>query len=631
MATKVEATNNELVIKSPDGNVAIIKPEDATKVQQLIDAEDYEAVNSIVNSYPSAQDYAADGSLYVGGVPPKNQNQLAEGGSLINPPADEPLVDPEYNKYLGETQFNTSEDLDKWNLQMQGKVGEDKWNLGQTPYQDLAKSQKFSDKYYGAGAKQFSSLIGEEAVTDLRTRRQSFLDEGLSTSEMTGKLSSYARDTYGDQFINKEDVYGDFGPKETAIMREAGSRLRTRRGLYGDATKAGTAGNLDVDDTKFGFRNFINPQFIQNQQNYKDIWQPEGTQRLTLQEKTNQNAKGGPIKAEDGLTIKKDPSEKGILETATDYVSDAAGYVSNLFGSESDKKGKKLTRLPKGEGSIRMDVSNYPEFGLTNVQSVEDYYSSDVKEYVPRIDEKTGKRTGKLENLQVYDLPNKFACTGSSCRAVKHRFPGLKNARDVLSDKYGFSAFTETSSTTGVEDPGFDAWEIQQALRTSGLGTDLFTSKTGTKGETGIKLTDKEKTSRVEAIKNFDPSTISIGAILGAGSSISQKYTKKGGKTFFKDKEGKEIDLTSENQQPQHSMSVVGFDDATGDTFVYDYGTNRRIGDSEAADYTWAAFLEEKEINSITSVDDNASWTYEGLKQGRKQIATQKEIKSKTK
>jgi len=618
MATNVEAKGGEMVVKSPEGHFAIIKPEDVTKMQEFIDNEKWDDANALINSYPSANDYAQGGELYIG-------NQIKAQDGLTVPPEEEPAPEIDYDKYLGETQFNTAEDLDRWNLQMQGKVAEGEWNLGQTPYQDLAKSQKFSDKYYGAGAKRFSDLIGEEAVTDLKNRRQSFLDEGVPAADITDRLSTYAIETYGDQYINKEDIYGDFGPRETSIIKEADTRLRSRRGLYGDATKAGTAGTLDVDDTKFGFRNYLNPQFIQNQQNYKDIWQPEETQQVTLQKRTNQNAKGGPIKAEEGLIVSNDEGdppvkEKGILETASEYVETASEYVGSLFGSGTDKKAKQLKKVAKMEGPIRMDVSNYPEFGLVTPESIEDYYGSTVKEFY----KEPGEEKGSVKEFQVNQLPDPFACTGSSCRAVKHRFPGLKNARDLLSGKYGFQSFTETDASTGAEDPGFDAWEIQQALRITGLGSDLFTSKTGT---FKTKLSKEEKVSRANAIKNFDPNKISIGTLIGSGSASDQGYTKKAGQSYFKDKEGNKIELGESEQRSQHTRSVVGFDEETGDAFIYDYGDNIRVGDSPDADFTWADFIDQKEINYITNIEDNSAWTYSGLQQGKKQIEAEKNKK----
>lgn len=609
MATNVEAKGGELVIKSPEGHFAIIKSEDVTKVQELIDNEKWDEVNSVVNAYPSSSDYAEGGSLYVGGSP----TDPTEG--------EDPVTEINYDTYLGETKFNSTEDLDRWNLQMQGKVGEDQWDLGQTPYQDLTKAQKFSDKYYGAGAKRFSELIGEEAVTDIRNKRQSFLDEGVPTSEITDRLSAYAIDTYGDKSINKEDIYGDFGPRETSIINEADSRLRTRRGLYGDATKANTAGTLDTEDTKFGFRNFINPQFIQNQQNYKDIWQLDAGQQVTLQKRTNQNAKGGYIKAEKGLTVKKDPPEKSFLESAGDYASEAAGYVSNLFGSSTDKKAKKLEKAPEIEGTSRLDISNYPQQGLTDDASMDKFFGSTVTTY----------KGGEAGEVVVGEMEKKHGCLGSSCRASEIRNKELASVYNIY-EKYNLgdskTEHPDTESAIDNNTVGFDSWEVHQALRNEGVGNDVFTAtydhKALYEGDPNTEEYQNAHKERKAKIKSFDINDLTVGTVIGGGDAVDAGYINEGGKSSYRNKKGETVDIDPSTQKSRHTMTVVGFDDKDGAVYVYDYGTKRRIPRDK-----FHKFMLDKDVNYITSIKEAGDWTFKKLKEGKAQIA--RDSKKKTK
>ncbi len=635
MATKVEATNNELVIRDPEGNVVVVKPEDSAKVQHFIDIKDYDSVNKTIKPYPSSNDYAKGGELYVG-----------------NPPEDDPnikLKDEDESASL----FKNIENIKK-------QLSEAAINKDSPKALHYGRQLTTANKLQSSLKTNANILSNQEDILKkLDTEEYGYMNLNTPTKEIKEKREGLY-EAYGDlgkeaaldNILNVKPNRLTYDRRINAPYIDNRKDLQTRMTeLKSQLSNKGEEFLKTRDNTLAAELNTMKDELADTQQSL-DLFSPESTgidftldkfqfqnqkafggtiNEVVVDEATsnNQFTEGGVIKAEEGLTVKKDPpEEKGLLETAGNYISEsvesAGNYLSegydNLFGSDT-KKGKQLTKLPKDEGSIRMDVSNYPEYGLTSSESIDKFYNS-------KVSDQPGLPEYPIANIEgTEDFPGKYKCTGSSCRAVRHRFPELKNARDLLLEK-GNTAFTGDSRD--ISDSGFDAWEIHQALRQEGLGTDIFSSDTY-EDESEIPEGVDYTKQRTEAKANFDPSKLAIGAMIGMGNAEGV-YINKGDEASYR-YEGKKKSIDPNQQKSRHSATVIGFDEESGDAFVYDYGTKIRVGKSTStgADYTWDEWLDMRNVNYITNINENSQWTYSGLQQGKKQIATQKEIKSKTK
>lgn len=500
MATKVEAEGQEIILRNEAGDMAIIPKALGGRIQQLLDVENYTEIDNIVNSLPSSEDYAEDGSLYI-------------GTPLDNTPLDKQTE---------------RED------QLRGALNE-------------AVLSKDKDA---------ALQVGKE-LTNIVTRRNKIQTFNTEITDLRSSL-----DSLKEAYVFKGDIKA--------------------RDEYSPVYK----------------------QFLDKKKELKTF-------------ESNELALGGPIKAQDGLKIEDEPptKEKSLLESAGEFISEGVSKVTGLF-TEDKPKAKTLDPKAEFESPGRIDISNFPTQGLTTPEKLYDFYEQEVSE------------PGSKEKVKIKDLPADFACTGSACRAVRHRLPEVKNARDLLLDVkggQGHTAITGTSSTSGIEDPGFDAWELHPVLRQEDLGADLFTFDARNKDDSGnyIKGTADFETNRAKAIANFDPSKITLGTVIGMGSAQEAGYIKKGEKASYYYK-GKKKSIDPDTQKSRHTSTVVGFDDESGDALIYDYGNQLRIGTSEQADFTWTEWLEEKNVNYITSLNENAQWSYEGLKQGQKQIEKKK-------
>lgn len=83
MIQNVEAEGGELILRSHGGHIAIIPKALGGMVQEYLDTEQHDKITEIVNGLPTEEDYAEDGSLYVG-KPPDGGDDRGLNAEAIN-------------------------------------------------------------------------------------------------------------------------------------------------------------------------------------------------------------------------------------------------------------------------------------------------------------------------------------------------------------------------------------------------------------------------------------------------------------------------------------------------------------------------------------------------------------------
>lgn len=309
--------------------------------------------------------------------------------------------------------------------------------------------------------------------------------------------------------------------------------------------------------------------------------------------------------------------------------------INNALGAPIDPPtngdiptAKRLARskTPTTQGrQVKYDLSNAPLSAISSKKSLQNFI--------------------RTKDFGI-DYAKEKGCIGSSCKLIQNRHPGITSSYDIIRQQGLYGA---RSGNTGIlkdaagknisragkdlssqDGPGLDAWELAQVLQQEGQGTSLFSNQHQEELTEGPEY-ESYKTDRDNAIASFDPSSITVGSIIGAGNAKERNYISSQGDRFYSKKNpetGKieKIPIDANLPVSNHGATVVEFDDATGDALIYDYGTIRQIGDSDNADMSWVEYLETKNVSSITGLKSNAGFTYQGLKgeQNRRQSVTTK-------
>jgi len=69
MKQNVEAEGGELILRNAEGHIAIIPKHRRGEAEAYLEADDQHSLGGLINSLPRAEDYAEDGSLYIGTPP----------------------------------------------------------------------------------------------------------------------------------------------------------------------------------------------------------------------------------------------------------------------------------------------------------------------------------------------------------------------------------------------------------------------------------------------------------------------------------------------------------------------------------------------------------------------------------
>jgi len=86
MKQNVEAEGGELILRNAEGHIAIIPKHRRGEAEAYLEADDQHSLGGLINSLPRAEDYAEDGSLYIGIPPDGNDSKVglnAENGLTI--------------------------------------------------------------------------------------------------------------------------------------------------------------------------------------------------------------------------------------------------------------------------------------------------------------------------------------------------------------------------------------------------------------------------------------------------------------------------------------------------------------------------------------------------------------------
>jgi hypothetical protein len=243
--------------------------------------------------------------------------QMAEGGFMyppIDPPTGNDPTNPpsgkddewvpgeaDFDRVLGKPAYVTDEELIAWNDMMEKRFPNQ--HVRRRDFTDLTRAMdKYAEKW-NIGAQDLLTRVGErnpnvDFMADLQARKKQMLSEGMKYNEMTQALADYAINTYGDIYSKKSDIYGNLSTRDRAYYDRAEQMLRQRGGLrhtpgevLRNTSRAGGAGAKDTDDSDFGWRNLISPQFIQPTEEFKSVWNPGETIKEEAYKKPKRKAK----------------------------------------------------------------------------------------------------------------------------------------------------------------------------------------------------------------------------------------------------------------------------------------------------------------------------------------------------
>jgi len=544
---KVKAEGKEFILRNEVGDMAIIPKALGGRIQQLLDVGNNEEIDNIVNSLPSSEDYAEDGSLYIGGKPTEEKPKGFFGtvDETIAKYAKKPkrFTEEEYadkikqlNKdveyYTGvsddyKTRYEKSDKYDDKSTEnyYRGKVSDRNIQL-----QKLNKDYPEYNNEYAYGGTidpPTNDPVTEKEVIEQGRQLDPYQTQAAQKS--FGTSYDYVSGALGDASSTLEDRdrgYGFNAQRDNTFAKSFNASIANKTPYVGTGEETMFTLNPGRDMVVDKSNPNINPSlkpggreynvsvnaYRENPGAYSDIINSTaGLDQFNEYLGVNQKAYGGPIKAEAGLSVKgggKKKVQQQNFEASQKQQTGLFEKMKSMFKSEpTELNVPEVSNEPMSEEDM---IPSITEFGKEEVSIPKSIYTSrkkleiedkkdmevflDWDERAERDEEGDYKKDDKGNYITPYEMSGKYGihpkiqgCMGSGCRVrdrVLNDLPGYYEVRS--GSKYGNieSISTGQKGKTNKDFYGPDTWESPQALKHLGLADYVFA--------TGNKVTDYE-------------------------------------------------------------------------------------------------------------------------------------------